>query len=78
MASWSVKLALDGFTFSLTDGRLGFAPKINAAEYRTVWSTGTGWGEYAQNTAEGNYTLTVRYGTQTLRRLDLTNCQTDL
>jgi uncharacterized protein (DUF608 family) len=73
MASWSVKLALDGFTFSATDGRLGFAPKIHAAAYRTVWSTGTGWGEYAQNTAEGSYTLTVRYGTQTLRRLDLTD-----
>jgi hypothetical protein len=69
MSSWSVKLALDGFTYSLPDARLGFAPRINATDYRTFWSTGTGWGAYRQtaNTA----TFTVQYGEQTLQRLDL-------
>jgi len=69
MASWSVKLALDGFTYSLPDARLGFAPKLNAGQYRTFWSTGTGWGRYAQTA--GAATLTVQYGAQTITRLDL-------
>ncbi|MHB9133926.1 MAG: GH116 family glycosyl-hydrolase [Armatimonadota bacterium] len=71
MASWSVKLALDGFTFSLPEGRLGFAPKVNADNYSTFWSTGTGWGQYAQQPAKGSYRLEVCYGTQTLQRLEL-------
>jgi len=71
MASWSVKLALDGFSYSLPEGRLGFAPKHQAAQYRTFWSTGAGWGRYSQQTADGSYRLEVLYGTQTLRCLQL-------
>ena len=71
MASWSVKLALDGFTFSLVDGKLGFAPKINADDYRTFWSTGTGWGMYTQQRAKGKYALEVLYGSQHIKQLDL-------
>jgi non-lysosomal glucosylceramidase len=71
MASWSVKLALDGFTYSLPDDKLGFAPKINNAEYTAFWSTGTGWGTYHQNTSIAEFTLTVKYGTQKLKQLEL-------
>jgi uncharacterized protein (DUF608 family) len=68
MAAWGVKVALDGFRYSLPHGLLGFAPKLPGAA-RTFWSTGTAWGQYAQ---EGNTArLAVRYGTQTLRQLDL-------
>ncbi|HEY3416805.1 MAG TPA: GH116 family glycosyl-hydrolase [Armatimonadota bacterium] len=69
MASWSVKLALDGFSYNLTENRLGFAPKINAGDYRTFWSTGAAWGRYSAN-AKGQK-LEVLYGAQTLQRLDL-------
>lgn len=71
MASWSVKLALDGYAFSLVDGRLGFAPKLNADDYRTFWSTGTGWGLYSQRPAQGEFVLDVRYGSQSVKQLDL-------
>ncbi len=71
MASWSVKLALDGFSYSLPEGRLGFAPKLNAADFRTLWTTGAGWGEYSQQTADGLFRLKVSYGTLSLRRLEL-------
>ncbi len=69
MASWSVKLALDGFTFSLPEARLGFAPKVNADNYRAFWSTGTGWGSFTQTATTAR--LEVHYGEQTLARLDL-------
>jgi hypothetical protein len=59
MASWSVKLALDGFTFDLPQGRLGFSPKISPQDYRTFWSTGTGWGVYSQDLGEGTFRFDV-------------------
>ncbi len=71
MASWSVKLALDGFTYSAPERRLGFAPKINPRDFRTFWSTGTAWGEYRQNLNEGRFELIVLYGCQTIQHLDL-------
>jgi uncharacterized protein (DUF608 family) len=69
MASWSVKLALDGFRCSVPDARLAFAPKLGADDFRTFWSTGTGWGRYAQQ--PGTYTLEVLAGAQAVRTLDL-------
>ncbi|MHB9023940.1 MAG: GH116 family glycosyl-hydrolase [Armatimonadota bacterium] len=71
MSSWSVKLALDGFSYSLPENRLGFAPKINAGNYRTFWSTGAAWGRYTADAA--GQKIEVLYGTQTLQRLDLSN-----
>ena len=69
MASWSVKLALDGFSYNLVEGKLGFAPKINADDYNTFWSTGTGWGIYTQKPC--TFKLEVKYGEQKLNQLDL-------
>lgn len=48
MSSWAVLLALSGFEYSGPDNRLGFAPRIFQEEFRSFWSTGTGWGSYAQ------------------------------
>lgn len=71
MSSWSVKLALDGFTFSLPEQRLGFAPRLFAEDYRTFWSTGTAWGAYTQRPGDGDFALEVLYGSQKIKRLDL-------
>jgi non-lysosomal glucosylceramidase len=69
MSSWSVKLALDSFTYSLPEARLGFAPRVNAQDYRTFWSTGTGWGQFTQTAKTASFE--VQYGAQILQRLDL-------
>jgi len=71
MASWSVKLALDGFRYSAVNGMLAFAPKLARSDFRTFWSTGTGWGRYHQNLQHGTFMLEVLAGAQTLRRLEL-------
>jgi hypothetical protein len=71
MSSWSVKLALDGFTYSVPEKRLGFAPRINADDYQTFWSTGTAWGVYRQNLTTKSFELQVLYGEQVIQRLDL-------
>lgn len=71
MANWAIKLALDGFTFSATERRLGFAPKLNRRNYRTFWSTATGWGRYEQCLDDGIFRLLVVHGSQELAQLDL-------
>lgn len=71
MSSWSVKLALDGYEYSAPEKRLGFAPKINAQEYQTFWSTASSWGTYRQNLAEKTFALDVHYGAQTIQRFDI-------
>ena len=73
MASWSVKLALDGFTFDLPQGRIGFSPKLSPQEYQTFWSTGTGWGTYSQNLGDAAFRFEVLYGKQVIRQLDLSD-----
>ena len=69
MASWGVKLALDGFTYDLVEGWLGFAPKINADDYTCFWSTNSAWGEYSQDLGNRRFTFRVVKGTQSLSSL---------
>ncbi|MHB1458099.1 MAG: GH116 family glycosyl-hydrolase [Armatimonadota bacterium] len=69
MASWAVKLALDGFTYDLVEGWLGFAPKINADDYTCFWSTNSAWGEYSQDLNTRCFGLRVVKGAQSLSTL---------
>jgi non-lysosomal glucosylceramidase len=48
MSSWGLLLALSGFSYSGVDMTLGFAPRMYPEDFRTFWSTGSGWGEYFQ------------------------------
>jgi uncharacterized protein (DUF608 family) len=67
MASWTLLLALSGFTCDLTVGHIGFKPAIPDLPFRCFWSTGTGWGVYEQ-TAQ-RIMLRCDYGEQTVRTL---------
>ena len=53
MSSWGVLLALSGCSYSGPEMRMDFDPKINAEDFRTVWTAGSGWGVYTQKAAEG-------------------------
>jgi len=48
MASWSVVLALSGFYYSAPEKRIAFGPKVNASDFRSFYSAGSGWGLYSQ------------------------------
>jgi uncharacterized protein (DUF608 family) len=48
MSSWGVLLALSGYSYSGPEMRMGFAPPLYAEDFRTFWSTGSGWGHYFQ------------------------------
>ena len=53
MSSWGVLLALSGYSYSAPEMRMGFDPRMNADDFKTVWTSGMGWGTYSQKFAEG-------------------------
>ena len=70
MASWGLLAALSGFDCDMTGkaGKVSFAPRINAGNFRTFWSTGKAWGVYSQEAAEDGRLikkLQVLYGDDT-------------
>jgi uncharacterized protein (DUF608 family) len=59
MASWSLLTALSGFAFSAPDKELRFRPAVNRTAFRTLFSTGTSWGAYSQQAAQGKMEAAV-------------------
>jgi non-lysosomal glucosylceramidase len=73
LASWSVLLALSGYHYSAPEGRLTFAPRINALDFRCFFSAGDGWGSFRQLSDEDSLRadITIREGTLALQTLSL-------
>jgi uncharacterized protein (DUF608 family) len=76
LSSWSLLLALSGFSFSAPEKRLGFAPRVNAGDFRGFFTAETGWGVFGQR-IDGDRSfdarIEVRHGEVRLRHLDLQN-----
>jgi hypothetical protein len=53
MSSWGILLALSGYSYSGPAMSLEFAPKLYPDDFRTFWSTGSGWGGYSQKEEKG-------------------------
>jgi hypothetical protein len=67
MSSWGVLLALSGFSYSGPEMRMGFDPKMNADDFRTVWTSGSGWGVFSQKADPGKaVVLRLEAGSGTL------------
>jgi non-lysosomal glucosylceramidase len=65
MASYAAVLVLSGFSFDLAAARIAFEPKLHSyGRFRSLWSTGTGWGVVAIN--DGEARLTVLGGSLTI------------
>ena len=60
MASYSVLLALSGFSYSAPEQRIGFAPHLNEKDFTCFFSVGSGWGTYSQERRRGKWTLSIR------------------
>jgi non-lysosomal glucosylceramidase len=78
MSSWGVVLALAGYSYSGPDMRMGFDPKVQAADFKTVWTAGSGWGTYAQGAAGDTgmtASLSVEAGTVKLREFAFTKLE---
>jgi uncharacterized protein (DUF608 family) len=71
MASWSLLLALSGIEYNGSRHRLSFAPKVNATDFSTFWSTGNAWGELRIN--EDQAVLTIVHGQLDLNHFSIEN-----
>ncbi len=49
LASWSLLTALSGYSYSAPDRRLAFAPRLSPDAFRAFFTTGQGWGTFAQS-----------------------------
>ena len=69
MASYSLLLALSGFTFDMVKGIIGFSPVVDDGYFKVFWSLDSGWGTFERsgNKAE----LKVLYGYLDLKELHL-------
>jgi hypothetical protein len=75
MSSWGALLALTGYSYSGPAKSLEFAPKLFPDNFRTFWSTGSGWGGYAQKEDHGivqTVELAVASGAQALKEFTFT------
>jgi hypothetical protein len=73
LASWGPMLALSGFLYDRPGKRLQAKPRIGAGNFRSFWSTGTGWGIFSQVLRDGQlqFALTVKAGTLVARTVTL-------
>jgi uncharacterized protein (DUF608 family) len=72
MSSYSLLLALSGFSYSAPEQRIGFAPRIFGEDFQCFFSVESGWGVWGQRLSkkgEGELSLEIRRGSLTLKTL---------
>jgi non-lysosomal glucosylceramidase len=67
MASWALLEAAAGYRYHAPEGRLAFAPRFSADDFRGFFITGSAWGAFHLNTTSAQ--LIVDYGELTLNEL---------
>lgn len=60
MASWSLLLALSGYSFNASKNSLGFNPRINPEDFKCFFSTNNGWGEFSQKIYQNSYIAKIK------------------
>ena len=73
MASYSLLLALSGFRYVASEGRIGIDPKVFAEDFRCFFSVGSAWGVIGQKQEGRGLELTVEvsYGDLRVRSLEM-------
>lgn len=67
LASWSLLTALSGFRYSAPEATIAFAPRVNAADFKCLFTTATGWGTYRQTLGGQDATAAIELRQGTLR-----------
>jgi uncharacterized protein (DUF608 family) len=69
LSSWALLLALQGCQYSAPTGRLRFAPKVCAEQFRSFFTAGEAWGRVEM--VDGAATVSLMAGELELRTLEL-------
>jgi hypothetical protein len=77
LSSWSLLTALSGYHYSAPDATLVFDPRLNPHDFRSLFTTGRGWGRVAiaSGRAATRAVLTLLHGELTLRELGIARAQ---
>lgn len=67
LSGWALLPALSGFSYDAEEGTMAFDPQVNAADFSTFWSCGTGWGIFRINARE--LEIRVLFGSLTIRQV---------
>jgi uncharacterized protein (DUF608 family) len=72
MSSWSVLVALSGFSYDGCAGAVTAVPRAEYQQFKSFWATATAWGTfaYAKSASNTQFTLSVLAGT-----LDCRSCE---
>ena len=73
MASYATFLACGGFEYDGPAGALGFAPRLQAENFKTAFTAAEGWGSFSQKQRGGTMcaSLEVKFGRLKLKTLGL-------
>jgi hypothetical protein len=69
MSSWSGVLALNGFRYDGPGRRVTALPRLPVSNFRSFWSTATGWGTFAYGPGGQSLRLNVLHGQLSCRAL---------
>jgi hypothetical protein len=74
LASWGVLLGLSGYEYHGPKKHIGIAPRMNADDFRCVFTGSEGWGSISQQRVGGRQinVIDVKWGTLTVRTIALT------
>ena len=74
MASWTSFVAISGFQFDAAQGSVVAIPRATHTNFKSFWSTGTGWGTFAYRPIPGggtHFKLQVLAGTLPCRSCEI-------
>jgi non-lysosomal glucosylceramidase len=73
MSSWAILETTLGFRHDASRSFIGFAPTVSPEAFRAPFLTGTGWGTYSQEIAEGSARmhLSVTEGSVSVRTIEI-------
>jgi non-lysosomal glucosylceramidase len=71
MAAWSAVLALSGFRYDAPQRVVTALPRLPVAGFRSIWTSGTGWGSFGFGSGGSRFNLSVTHGTLPCRTLVL-------
>jgi hypothetical protein len=79
MSSWALLEAAAGYRYDAGAGRMAFAPRIGAEDFRCLFVANEGWGSYRQRLGGGAFRAELRldWGRLTLRCLGLAGAARD-
>ena len=73
MASWGCLLAVTGFVFDASEGKIGFAPRLTPENFKAFFTAAEGWGSLVQKRSADRQTnrIELKWGRLGLKMLRL-------